>query len=855
MIKRNVRVLALVLVFAMMFSTVAFAAEGDHFYKATGLLAYGSNQVRADVNAKNHVRSLPNLFQIEVNGELYDLAAANAAYAQDKQNWKEILTGKEPDEPIENSWAIKLSTTADDNTIIANGDDNTTIIIEIVDENGVVQPVNGITIELFTSHGSLASTGDESRVTLQNGVGTIKLNSESSASPLVAEITAKLYEAAQVHKDAIGQHEVIFNVFFQPEELNELVAPPVLVGAESNQADRVTLFFDKEVDIEDFEADLRFLSDVSDAEGMFPVVVQDGYMYEVLGYLPVEGNPKALVAVIGYNMEIFDYLIRLTDNTWTGVWSVSYSDYGLTTNYVEFLLTDARKPELERIAMDGSMTTLRLEFSESISAIEDIVIDGGIVNVTGWDVDEFEYAGWDEDDNFYPAEDYRHFVDVYVQGWMTAGEHSITVFGAKDWAGDSDPKNISTTQTLEFTVDVNDEKPEIEVIVESPEQIRVILPEDYEFNVEEEYGNNWMVQYLDGETWTTVTEGAISTFDNEIVLEMNIDWTEKFDTENTEMNYYNYDFRLWAAADVIINMDNGLTNDEIKFDLNYDGSPLNGPDTISPKLIEVDQYDDYEFDIYMDEPLKGRGLDISEDFDILDTPSQQQQTAGGTPEIVVEFIGYDKDGVQRTIVGQAWFAEAWMSSADNIVTVDDNNQLQDLVDDEGYAEEWTLNVKNITDDIGNAAETVTFNFIVEKTPPETPSEPVDNEFWVEYVTADYYGDSEGLEEPNAVFVYFTDYVKTAGGAESAILLSNYSINNQSLPAGSYVRINTATEEKDIDGNTLGYYGVIIVLGEGFEWAVSNTLEVAKTLKSLDGYSLLGFDGYPEYSRYQEVIDY
>ena len=62
MIKKNGRILALVLVFAMMFSTVAFAAEGDHFYKSTGLLAYGSNQVRADVNAKNHVRSLPGLF-------------------------------------------------------------------------------------------------------------------------------------------------------------------------------------------------------------------------------------------------------------------------------------------------------------------------------------------------------------------------------------------------------------------------------------------------------------------------------------------------------------------------------------------------------------------------------------------------------------------------------------------------------------------------------------------------------------------------------------------------------------------------------------------------------------------------
>lgn len=98
MIRKNAKVFALVLAIVMMLSTAAFAAEGDHF--VNGKLKYSANQVRADVSAKNHVRVAPSEFQIEVEGKLYDLADANAAYAEDKANWKEILKGEDPSEDL-----------------------------------------------------------------------------------------------------------------------------------------------------------------------------------------------------------------------------------------------------------------------------------------------------------------------------------------------------------------------------------------------------------------------------------------------------------------------------------------------------------------------------------------------------------------------------------------------------------------------------------------------------------------------------------------------------------------------------------------------------------------------------------
>ena len=91
MIIKKVRILTLIIALIMMFSTVTLAAENDHFYKSNGILAYSSNRVRADVIAKNHVRALPNLFQIEIDSKLYDLTDANVAYAKDPINWKTIL--------------------------------------------------------------------------------------------------------------------------------------------------------------------------------------------------------------------------------------------------------------------------------------------------------------------------------------------------------------------------------------------------------------------------------------------------------------------------------------------------------------------------------------------------------------------------------------------------------------------------------------------------------------------------------------------------------------------------------------------------------------------------------------------
>lgn len=839
----NKKILSLVLALVMVlgtFSTV-FADDFDLVHKTNSAKNHTFFEFMEDTSAFEEVVDDFSNYLIEYNDKLYLVSEVQAELDGGAASIAAAVVGLTPYTPLPEleKWFIQLDTTAINDTIIANGDDNTTVIIKIVDEDGVVQPVNGIVIELSTSHGTLASAGQLQRVTLQNGMGTIKLNSEFSATPIVAQLTAKLYEAAEEYKELIGQKEVTFNVFFKPLGSETLETPIMLLAAESNQADRVTLYFDKEVDIEEFEANLE------DSAEVFDIDVDQAGLSDYLnpvGFLPVPGNNKAVVAVL----DVEDTPLR--DNTWTWVEYWIASDYGVVYKEVNFLLTDARQPELVEVMVEAdSLNQIRLKFSESISDIEGITIDGGSVDIVGWDIGTFDSADL-TDGTFVPFKDYRSYVDVYINGWLEAGDHSVTVTKAADWAGVTDPKNVSTTQTLDFTVGENITLPTVEALVESPEQIRMTFAENVEF-VNEEYGVNWWLEYdsdiTAAESWVTIPSGLISTFTavNQVVLEADVDWTVFFGTETTEENYYNFKWRLHAEPGVLINTKNGLTNIEINIGLNYVGSPLNSEDVTSPKNLAVDQTGDYNFDIVMNEPVKYRNTE-----DGIDTPSQEQGT--DIPNVLVEFIGKNSAGTVVTIPGVVnGYGDEY--SKDMVINVGEGvTSLQTLVDDNDYEEVWTLNVKNITDDVGNAAETVVWEFNVPKT--VDVEEPDDAEFWInfaEFVDPDV--DPLGKAE-FAVRVHFTDLIKTSGGDQSAVLLSNYSINNQDLPAGTRIIVDLDSDAT-INGED-GYLAVIILLPEGFVPATSNTLEVAKTLKSQDEDPLKGFLEYPEFTRYQNVIN-
>jgi len=843
--RMNKRIASLVLALMMILSsfTTVFAMDLDLFNPVTDT-THSFNSFVDSPAVFEDVSSNVGDYLIEFEGNYYKVSEVSAKLLAGAANFEEAIEDltpvdiEVPEEP-EKPWEIRFSTTAPEDTIDADGDDNTTLIIELIDVvTGEVVPANGIVVQLFTSHGSLASTGRSARVTLQNGRNTIKLNSEFSATPIAAEITIKLVEATQEQKDKIGQHEFVKYVFFKPFDAEDVTAPPIMVAAESNQADRVTLYFDKEVSLADF-----ILNNLEDNVPYNIYFYQDFNYAEAAGLLPVEGNPKALVAVLEEG-DVLD------DNAWVEVNLDQNTDYGWIYNEANFILTDARQPELVEVRTVGdSLKLLELEFSESIYQVIEVIIDGDTVPVNVWTIGTF-VPGYFDDGEYIPSVDERHLVTVELEddAWFTAGWHSVTVRGAWDFAAASDLNNRSTTQTLDFEIIANTSKPTVNIVVESPEQFRVTAPVGMAIDAPLGlvYGTDWMIQYKDTSAnpavWETVTTGVVSEVEayKEYVIETTMDWTEYFGTATSEINYYNREFRLFVKKDVLVNRANGFKNDEISKSLNYVGSPMNIEDVVSPKKVEVLKVDDYVFDIEMSEPVKGRGIDQGPASENLDTPSQQQTAGAGTPIIVVEFIGTDKDGDKVTYNG-ALLGYGDENGADKIVTVEAPSTLQDLVDNDGYSGVWTLNVKNITDDIGNAAETVTHTFIIEKS-----VDPVDEvEFWVEEV----------VTSGSAIVVTYTDLIKTYGDEENAVKLSNYSINNQELPKGTIIKVDQSSAVYN-DDNTkiIGYKGIIINIPLG-TFSQYNTIEIAKTLVSLNGNEFLGFEGYPAGSRYQETIPF
>ena len=807
---RNVkRIICFALALTMILSgSMVFAATGDVFVKATNQFYASSDQIVLNDDLAYPVVLNDDQYKYELNGKFYELTDLNDAFAQDPENFLTLLennyTPIGPVEPVTEQWEIKLTPLEEE--IEATNNDNTSIKIEVVDDSGNVVPVNNVVVELLSSHGNISPA----RATLQNGVGYALLTSEHSATPLICEITAKLFEAGQDVKDKIGQTQFFGYVYFVPigGELDEAKIPPRLVNAESGQADRITLYFNKEVNVDEM---WELMSDIQ--------ITQWYSNPTAIRLLPVEGNNKAAELLI--DIEDAWGTDILEDNTYTTVTYILNTVFGPLTESKSFILNDSRKPELVGVDSVDGMVGLRLEFSEAILEVDDIIIDGGIVDVDDWYYNDYDIV----------LGDVRHFVDVEIDGWLEAGWHSITIIDAADFAWLSDEANISTTQTLEFYVEPNEARPTVSITVESPEQFRIKAVDNMKIAAVGglDYGTDWAIQYNNGTTaapdWVPLTNGVVTEVveNEEYVVETTNDWTDHFDTTGNNVNYYNKDYRLYVNAGVLINLANGLTNNVMELTMKYLGSPLNTEDTTSPRLVEVKQVDDFVFNVIMDEPVKGRGLDP-----VGDTPSQEQ---GATiPEIVVEFIGKDSSGNVVTLNG-AVLGYGDSNEADKIISVTaptSPSALQVLVDEHGYSEEWILNVKNITDDIGNAAETVVYPFTVPKTPVD-PGEPDNYKFWIESIELNY-GDE--------ITVKFTDFIKFTGQLESAIYEGNYSVDNKKLPNGSNIIVDTSSYQ-EIYGKKY-YDTIIILLAEDLDYDYEHTLEVAKTLKSQDGDEFLGF---------------
>lgn len=471
------------------------AATLDADKKKVTLTVSGlSYETKYTVEAKN----------IEVDGEATDFGKA------------EFTT------PAVNSlWDLQIVPT--ESSLMADGADNTVVKFKLINkETGKVDlDADNIVLDLNTTYGTLASK----RVTVQDGEASVLLTSEFSNTNIEAKIDAQIIEASGDYKELIGKVVGTASVAFVTS-VTENVETVTLVNAEANQADRVTLFFDKNVSIKHFvktnaadeilynvrtggtwgtteltakqidktvkPEDIRHVLKLSNSA----VIKQAGNSnFDIQGVKPVAGNSKAVEIILekGTHDNNGNYSNVLTDNANVDVEVNTVNSLGKETkSTADFKVTDARNPEATSVKVEG-LNVLKVKFSEAI-ADATFQIDGrfGAPNAFTYEFGHFNpvtlednrdlatitlkdgtggslssTSGYDEDGITDTDPNNKT-----LAGYFTAGNHTVQISSTKDFAWKTDKNNIGQTQNLNFTVAADTALPAATVVVESPEQFR-----------------------------------------------------------------------------------------------------------------------------------------------------------------------------------------------------------------------------------------------------------------------------------------------------------------------------------------------------------------------------------------------
>lgn len=754
--------------------------------------------------------------------------------------------------------AYELKVTPTSATVTANGADNTVVKFELLDkETGLVDTnADNIVLAIDSTFGNLAN----SRVTVQNGVGQVVLSSEFSTKQEISRITAQIIEASVDYQDLRGKVSGEATVTFQPSATETDINAVTFVDAESNQADRVVLYFDKAVSPETFvkkntDGSYEVANDVQKIKEGVTIKITQGTETvgrDIVGFRSVEGNTKAIEVLL----DTTDYL---TDNKHVTV-DVTL---GNTQNKKSFTLTDSRQPEFTSVT-PSNLKTLDLKFSESVAAGQ-FRIDGIWSQGNQFKVDYGTFdpkTGIDKRDTATVTLN----KDGDVQRYFTAGNHSITVTNLSDYAGKTDAANVSTSQTLNFNVAADATAPTATVSVESQEQFRVTFNKEVAedaadvvatFNsafkvydsVQKKYvalselkkGKDNVNVFKNSEAGTGVTLADILTVtsvknsNNEFVVELKDDWTQFLNTSQDAV--YNYKFAFEFPEKKFTNATNGVQNAAFTLDLNTTGSRLNGPDNVSPEISSISATDAKDiYKVIMSEPVK-LVTTAAPTTSLDEAGATLSTTQNALPVTLVEFQGKDADGkavvVTGTVTGYA--DENGADKAFSVQTVGDKT-LQELVQ-AGYDKNWKVVVTSISDDSGKTSGTLTEDFTVVIPEGEDTKFRIlsteNKEVTENKVFAYNQLTNSGIKD--SIEVTFSKAVVNNGGASDLTSVANWTLNGQKLT--DVYEITVA----DADENTKNGYETVIITFNSDSSLKSNTnvIAVNKNILSLDGTLLTG----------------
>lgn len=748
-------------------------------------------------------------------------------------------------------YGLEMTTEGNVKQIDAENGKSVLVEVKVLDNKGEYVQDGEVEVEFDSTFGSFA----EKRVTVQNGVAKVLFQSETLTEERTATLTAVVKEATNTNLIGLKQEiNLVLTPVVAGEEKEEVGAQ--LIDITANQAERIMLHFNKEVDAKELNKAYKKGS----KKNVTIDVTSGNKSKQVRGFKAVPGNNKAVYAI----MEKADYL---TDNEYV---TVNFKDNraeiageGKATK----VLTDFRDPAMLDVQV-SDLKTLKVVFSEPVHDLKEDhktsatnknnwVIDGNKLSADVWGQDAKVTVG-----EFNPAtgEDNRHIATITLgkdakgeQIYFKPGKHTIQGANIGDWANLTDTaQNTLNTQTLKFEVPVDNEAPKAEVLVQSPEQY--IVKFDKTLGKELKASDIKLQKRVvdaDGKvSWvapTIKTDGKAATQEirvtklsnNEYKVEVKDDWTTIYNTKESNLNYYNDTYRLFIAEGKVTTAGNGVKNAEQSLVL---GGAMTTPDTTSPVI------EDYKFNantqsgvVTMSEPVK-----FPTGGDGLTTPSEAQ--VGQIPQPTADFIGKNKDGKLVTIPAKP-IQNQFHDNYDMQFKVEPSKELT--------PGDWKIVVRSISDDIGNTAASTTFDFTVEA----KDAEVIEGKFAVAWADAHKKGQykvngavPEVEKGYDVVHVKFTKPVATTGEEGNALRTTAYTVNGKKLPSGSKVIADIAGHD---DHDNVVDSVTILLPEKTITNPKSTTITVSPELLTADGTEKItngGLHKLPTNTEYAQAVE-
>ncbi|WP_243187022.1 Ig-like domain-containing protein [Clostridium muellerianum] len=691
--------------------------------------------------------------------------------------------------------------------VTANAEDSVLVTFTLKDLNGnVMKDASGVEVAFSSTFGNLA----EKRVTAQNGVATVLLKSETLDKAQNAIVTAQVVEAN--NKNLYGlQKQSSIPMDPNPNSGKDQTVGATMTQVQASQADRVTVFFNKDVDVAKYaikgtseynktkdntKADISVYSKVANDKLTDPASDDNANKSsQVIGIAPVQGNSRALQLILDK---------PLTDNSNVAVNFVDKTGSLNVSSTESCKLTDSRRPAMLGVERNG-LKELKVTFSEPVEASTanstlNWVIDGVKLSDDVYGLNTTKATAVVGDFKVADGTDTRNVVTITLgkdkdgnQIYFKPGTHSIQGSGIGDWANLTDlNNNVMNTETLDFAIPEDKDAPNATVEVQSPEQYVVSFDKDLVSNLTN--ADIKLQKYnKDKATWEDYTKQTLKVTKiadaSKYKVEVTKDWTDKdvYDTTTSHLNYYNDSYRLVIPTEKVANAANGIKNVEQDLTL---GGAMTTPDLTSPVISDIKEIKNADgtivYNAIMSEPVKIAVVNadgtISPSADSLDTLAEGQKAL---PQVTAQFI--KKDG-SKTIDGtvSAYVKDQY----DKTISVVPKTAL-----DNG---DWTLVVRSISDDIGNTAASATRDFTV-----KTDAVQADNKFAVKWAFADQdtvlnpaeHGDGDNTAD--YIYVKFNKAESITGDATNVLKTSNYSLDGEPLPTGTQITANIAGyDDKD-----------------------------------------------------------